>query len=309
MAAIIVSSAFLRLTTMGIGCAPWPACYGSVESASPLTQTGAADGGATSVMAARLLHRGAAMSAAILAVLTLLLSLTPAVRSARNLALSAAILALTVVLAAVGRMSATLLVPAVGVTNLLGGFGLLGCYWALYRTNCNGEPALERAPLVRCVAAFMLLVFVLQAAAGALISVTYSAGVCASLWICAGPEKSETARDLDLFAPQPLDADGKVVAAPAVAGVQTAHRALGVASAALFALFGCWLLRFPALRTRGFALLALALLEGGLGIVMAAHGFPLLAAITHNAVAALLLLVLVALVWPPTSASVHARSD
>nr|ACF98044.1 putative cytochrome oxidase assembly protein [uncultured bacterium 888] len=294
---------------MGIGCEPWPACYGRIQTAAPSTQTRSANNNATSVKVARLLHRAAAMTVAILAVLTLLLGLTGSVRNVRNASLVASIVALTAMLAAVGRMSATLLVPAVGVTNLLGGFGLLACFWALYRTNCNDVPLAGSAKRVRCIAGFMLLVFALHAAVGALISVTYSADVCPSLWICTAAQEPGHSRDLNLFEAQPLDVGGKVIAAPAAASMQTTHRVLGVASAALFALFGLWLVRFPALRMRGVVLLALALIEGGIGIVMAAHGFPLLAAITHNAVAASLLLVLVGLVWPRTSPSVHARSD
>lgn len=307
MAAIIVSSAYLRLTTMGIGCEPWPACYGRLQTPAPAR---AEKSHATSVTIARLLHRAAAMLVAILAVLTLLLSLVSTVRSARNVSLATGIVVLTFMLAAVGRVSATLLVPAVGVANLLGGFGLLACFWALHLDNRGNEPRGCAPKRVRSVAGIMLLLFALQAAAGALNSVTYSADVCPSLWVCTAPQEPGNARGLNVFEAQPVDADGKVVAAPAAAGIQTAHRVLGIASAALFALFGLWLLtRFPAQRAGGACLLALASIEGAIGVVMAAHGFPLIAAITHNAAAAALMLVLVGLAWPRTSARAADRSS
>ena len=308
MAAIIVSSAYLRLTTMGIGCEPWPACYGRIQAPTASVQTPTAETQPASVKLARLAHRAAAMLVAILAVLTLLLSLTRTVRSVRNVALSVTILALTVMLAAIGRLSATLLVPAVGVANLLGGFALLACFRSLQLNNGDDRDREETIPIrLRWMTGLLLLVFVLQAAAGALISVTYSAALCRSLWSCDAPP--DPARDLQLFEPQPLDAHRKVVAAPAAASLQKGHRVSGVASAALFALFGLWLLRVPACRRSGAALLSFASIEGAIGILMATHDFPLAAAMTHNAVAACLLVVLVGLVWPRASPRSHAGSD
>ena len=304
MAAIIVSSAYLRLTAMGIGCEPWPGCYGRMQALPPAAQKPAAASTPESVTVARLLHRAAAMLVAILAVMTLLLSLTGSVRNARNVSIAASILALTVMLAAVGRMSATLLVPAVGIANLLGGFGLLACFWVLRLDGCAIEPRKRVPPRVRRIAGCMLLVLALQAAAGALISVTYSADLCASLWGCDAGQGSE--RALHLFDAQRLDANGKVIAVPGVARIQAAHRVLGIAAAVLFVLFGLSLVRSPTQRVHGAALAALASIEAAIGIAMAAHGFPLLAAMAHNAIAAALLLVLVGLAWP--SASVRASS-
>jgi cytochrome c oxidase assembly protein subunit 15 len=311
MAAIIVSSAYLRLTTMGIGCEPWPACYGRIQAPVAATDARARDDIATSVKIARLLHRAAAMLVAILAVLTMLLSLVPAARSGRNVAAAACILTLTVMLAAVGRMSATLLVPAVGVANLLGGFGLLACFWALRLNNRDRTAGIAAAEKrVRRVAGLFLLLFVFQAAAGALISVTYSAALCPSLWICdAGGGPTHDSRAFNPFAAQPIDVNGKVVAAPATAIMQTAHRVSGIASAALFAAFGVWLVRLRAQRTRGATVLGLASAEAAIGVLMATHDFPLPAAMAHNAAAALLLLVLVSLVWPRAPAHGGARSD
>jgi len=305
MAAIIVSSAYLRLTSMGIGCEPWPGCYGRIQAPTPATQPRAADANSSSVRIARLLHRAAAMLVAIVAVMTLLLSLTASERRPRTVCIAASILALTVMLAAVGRMSATLLVPAVGIANLLGGFGLLACFWLL-RLDGRNETHSRVPPRIRRIAGCMLLVFALQAAAGALISVTYSADLCASLWLCDAAQAPS--RALHVFEAQQLDETGKVIAVPAVAGVQTAHRVLGIAAAGLFALFGLWLVSSSTQRLHGAALLALAAIEAAIGIAMAAHGFPLLAAMTHNAIAAALLLVLVSVAWPRTSASVRASS-
>lgn len=305
MAAIVVSSAYLRFAKMGIGCEPWPACYGRVLTPAPAIGGRAADHDPTSVKVARVLHRAAAMLVAIVAVLAVLLALVRGVRRASNGALAAGILGLTITLAAVGRVSAASLVPAIGVANLLGGFGLLACFWALRLNNRDhGESAGAGVRPGQRMAAICLLVFALQAAVGALISVTYSAALCPSLWICDSTQAQ--APDLAVFSPQPIDANAKVLPARAVAGMQTAHRMFGVAAAALFALFGLWLLRVPSQRMGGAALLALAPAEAAIAIVMASRDFPLLAAILHNALAALLLLVLVSLAWPRVAASGHA---
>jgi cytochrome c oxidase assembly protein subunit 15 len=250
------------------------------------------------VTIARLLHRAAAMLVAILAVLTLLLSLMREVRNRINVTLAMCVLASTVMLAAVGRMSATLLVPATGIANLLGGFGMLACFWILWLHNASRGFATtaDRARKRRQrVAGCTLLLCIVQAAAGALISVSYSATLCSSLWICDG---GDGLRMPSLLAAQPVDAGGKVIATPAWGGVQALHRIGGVVTAALIAWFGVWVAQSGIHRALGFGLLGLAFAEAGIGILMATHDFPVLAAMAHNAVAALLLLMLVTLAWP-----------
>jgi cytochrome c oxidase assembly protein subunit 15 len=300
MAAIIVSSAFLRLTSMGIGCEPWPECYGRIEVQDTSRSTASIGKSASSVTMTRLLHRVAAMLVAILAILVLLLSLVRGVRSRTNLALALSALALTAMLAIVGRISTTLLVPAVGVTNLLGGFGLLACFWMLRLNNLPNSPVANTgAARSRTVAIVGLVIFVLQAATGALISVTYSAALCPSLWICddAGVETADQGTRFEPFAPLPMDATGKVAPANAMADVQAAHRVSGAITAALIAALGAWLAMCCAQPALGAGLLVLGLSEAAIGVMMATHDFPLAAAMAHNFVAAALLLFLVTLLW------------
>ena len=300
MAAIIISSAFLRLTTMGVGCEPWPACYGQTKTENSVRTTQSPRGLSTGIDSARLLHRASAMLVAVLAVFVVLLSLMPGVRTRSNVALASITLVLTVLLAVVGRVSATLLVPAVGMANLLGGFAMLACFWLL---RMNNRPRTQitnaRGAHYRSMALVVLAVFVAQTATGALNTVTYSATLCPSLWVCDGAQigASERASDFDPFAKLQADAAGRVVPAVAAAKVQSVHRFSGGATAALIAAFGIWLALAARRRALGLALTILGSSEAAIGLAMATHDFPLIGALAHNAVAAALLLMLLALAW------------
>jgi cytochrome c oxidase assembly protein subunit 15 len=304
MAAIIMSSAFLRLTTMGIGCEPWPACYGQTRAENSAQANQSTIGVSSGVGIARLLHRASAMLVAVLAVLVFLLSLVQGVRTRGNVALASIALVLTVMLAVVGRVSATLLVPAVGMANLLGGFAMLACFWLLHLNNLpRAQTTNSRSTRYRSMALVVLAVFVTQTATGALITVTYSATLCPSLWVCDGAPigTSTLVSRLDPFAKLQADTAGKVIPAMAAADVQSVHRVSGGVTAALIAALGVWLLLAVRQRALGLGLLILGCTEAALGLVMATHDFPLVAALAHNSVAAVLLLMLLTLAWRGTA--------
>jgi cytochrome c oxidase assembly protein subunit 15 len=146
MAAIILSSAFLRLTTMGIGCEPWPACYGQLKSASatPAEQVSGADSSSSgrALVASCIGHAGG-----YLAVLIFLLTLVRGVRSRVTHRACAIAIVLTVVLAVVRECD------AIGSRGgeLLGGFSMLACFWMLYQTIMvvAGARAAPRAAKLR----------------------------------------------------------------------------------------------------------------------------------------------------------------
>jgi cytochrome c oxidase assembly protein subunit 15 len=87
----------------------------------------------------------------------------------------------------------------------------------------------------------------------------------------------------------------------AAADVQSVHRVSGGVTAALIAALGVWLLLAVRQRALGLGLLILGCTEAALGLVMATHDFPLVAALAHNSVAAVLLLMLLTLAWRGTA--------
>jgi hypothetical protein len=149
---VVAASAWLRLTPAGVPCPP-AGCEGF-----------------TVADAVRIAHRVAAMGVSVLALLiTAIAWKAPA--SWRRRAASVAILLLVAVLAVVGRQSSGTVLPAVTLTNLLGGLALLAC--------TAGLAASARAPAGRASLAFV-------AAAGLLAAAIATGAVASALPSAAG---------------------------------------------------------------------------------------------------------------------------
>jgi len=290
MAAIIASSAYLRLTSIGIGCEPWPECYGKLAT---LQTTGIDLGTATGI--ARLLHRISAMAVAFVVVFALVLALARAPRNLGNVLITVGLAILTLVLAVVGRQSAGTVVPLIGLINLFGGFAMLAQFGLLWARNRHPLRQLSERRFGRIWLVPVLIAVALQVALGALVSVTYSAFSCAELLTCDMRSGSLPAA-LAAFTPGvplAIATDGRVLAPVGAAELQLIHRVLGVGLGGAIVLLGACAAWGQSRKVQG---LRLAMLGGGvtaLGIAMVLSGFALIAALAHNLAAAALVLVLI----------------
>lgn len=301
MVAIVASSAFLRLTSIGIGCEPWPECYGRLAT---LQNTGIDLGTATGL--ARLLHRISAMTVAFVVAFALVLSLAArAARTPGNIVTTIALTILTLVLAVVGRQSAGTVVPMVGLVNLVGGFAMLalfGLLWAANRTRSTDEVG---SPLRRIGLAVILGVVVLQVALGAMVSVTYSALSCSGVFEChvQGDAVWKSLRAFAPAAPLAIDPSGRVLAPAGAAELQLVHRVLGVAIGAALVLVGAIAGARKSGRAAGTRIALAGAVVSLVGIVMVLSGFVLSAALAHNLVAAALVSLLALMIVAPRSTS------
>lgn len=294
---LVVVSAYLRLAGTGLGCEPWPECFGvgravrSEEDATRWLQ-----------FLARLGHRLAASTMLLLVFGILVASLRPPHRRG-DVILAFAMATLTTFLALLGIFSSTVMAPAVALGNLLGGLALLACAWALRalqalppRRNVSGpEPpaSLHYAAIVAPV----LLTF--QIGLGGLVSVKLAAAACLTLPGCEGglsPGEGLAALNPLASSPVPLPRDQGAV-------LHLAHRLgalltlgwLGVVA------LGAW--RHPRLRGAAAAAALLALIQVILGAAMVKLSFPLSLSLAHNALAALLLLATIELALRATRPS------
>lgn len=212
---ILGSSATLRLAANGIGCSPWPGCYGLADTASAVQ-------GTSLIKALRLTHRLTASTFALLALAIVLLGWRGWPKSSRLVAVT--MLLVTGVLAWVGLHTPSPL-PAVTVINVLGGLALVGLSTALlYSLMPAAAPA--ASPFLRRALWAVLALLALQAAVGAMISARLAASACAS-----GCEQLEwSAKVADLLNPM-LIGRVEAVAAESTAGqtLHWLHRILGAA--------------------------------------------------------------------------------
>src|SRR3990167_6360490 len=115
-------SAFIRLSKAGLGCEPWPQCYGQELRAQQQGAEPAQADAATA--AARLAHRVIASTALLLILVMVMTALAsrPALWPEGRLTLWLLFLALF--LAVLGRWTSDARLPAVPLGNLLGGFAM-----------------------------------------------------------------------------------------------------------------------------------------------------------------------------------------
>ncbi len=168
---ILGSSATLRLSANGIGCTPWPACYGLLETANQVQDS-------SLIKALRLTHRLTATIFAVLALVIVALGWRTWAKPAKAAGLL--LVLVTGVLAWVGLHTPSPL-PLVTVVNVLGGLALV----ALCAALLSASPAPARRPpdhtdpFVRRAGWALLALFALQAALGAMISARLAGGACA----------------------------------------------------------------------------------------------------------------------------------
>jgi cytochrome c oxidase assembly protein subunit 15 len=284
--AITSLSAYLRLTKAGLGCADWPQCYGQSLRAQ---QRGApvAPDEATATATARLAHRGAAVAALLLVIMMAMTCLASRPLLWREGLLALALLGCALFLTVLGVWTAGARVPAVTLGNLLGGFVLLALCWRM------AQGAGRSRPNVGALAAWAWLGVVLllaQISLGGLVSASFAGLSCPELARC--NMSGASWQSLDPWREPVLDAIGAT--RPAGALSNGLHRAGAlVVTAVLFAL--AILAWRGGRRAEAAWVLALLAAQAALGMMLVALRLPLVVALGHNLVAALLLAIVLGL--------------
>lgn len=172
---IVGASATLRLSANGIGCSPWPACYGQAATAAAAQDS-------LLVQTLRLAHRLSASSFALVALLAVVLGWRRWRAGARGAAV--ALLLVTALLAGIGRFTPSAL-PLITLINVLGGLSLLLLLAWLLAASTEAPSLEANAPtsaawrrFARNAAIVLLLALAWQAASGALISVRLAGAAC-----------------------------------------------------------------------------------------------------------------------------------
>ncbi|MDO9165389.1 MAG: COX15/CtaA family protein [Rhodoferax sp.] len=287
---IVSISAFLRLSGAGLGCSPWPQCYGQAlrdqqQGISRTMQTPPSE----SITVARFAHR-------LLAVLLLPFSLVlviggftmqPKRWDERWAALLA--LALVLFLAVLGRWTAGALVPAVTLGNLLGGFLLFALCWRMAGIGRGISADYPISRSARIWTRIAVVVLLLQIVLGGLVSSSFAGLSCPNLTDCVMVGSGDWAALNPLREPRfdpnilPVNPEGALVHA--------LHRCGAAAGALAVVAAGIALLRCGR-RLPGLALLALLGAQLALGLLLVLYGLPLAMVVAHNFVAALLLATL-----------------
>jgi cytochrome c oxidase assembly protein subunit 15 len=311
---VVVLGAYVRLSHAGLGCPDWPGCYGHLTVGQAVENAHAAN----QAYPHRPLESGKAIKEMVhryLAGMLVIVILSIAVYAYRNrsdpqqpVTMPVFLIGLVFLQALLGMWTVTLLLkPLIVSAHLLGGLTTLALLWWLsLRTARTTRPQGERT--LRQWAVVGLIVLSVQILLGGWVSSNYAAVACPDFPTCqASYWPHMDFRDaFVLWRGLGIDYEGGVLEHPARVAIHFTHR-LGAIVAALILGF----VAFTALRkgqSRGVRLaggaIAVALVaQLLLGPIMVLKTFPLPLATAHNAVAALLLLAVVALLrflFPPS---------
>lgn len=302
---LMLLSAYLRLDHSGIGCEPWPACYGNIGVAASepnveSTYQRLVEEAQQPLSWATPLHR---LVASILGLMILGMTLV-SLRQKQNRAICLSLLGLTVFLAWLGIYSAGLHSPAVVMGNLCGGFLMLGILgWLIVRKK--KDPDRQDSKLRRATAA-AIIVLALQIVLGGLTSANFAASACQTFPDCHGswlPDDAVVAA-FDLSRSHRIGASGNVLGGAERAAIHKLHRLVAVLTALTVVFAG-----IISLRRRGtflyigLAAILLVSAETVLGAAAVLTALPIGIAVAHNWVAAMLLLVLLKLYSESTAGS------
>lgn len=306
--ALMVLSAYLRLDNSGIGCEPWPTCYGNIGIAGK-----APDALATydrlvreaqePLSWATPAHR---LVASVLGLFILAMTIL-AIRQRKNRRLTIALLLLTVFLAWLGIYSEGLHSPAIVMGNLCGGFAMLGLLgWAVLRKPDQGPTHTGKLQVLTSLA---LITLCLQIFVGGLTSANFAASACQTIPDCHGtwlPGSSlETA--FDLTRTHRINDSGMVLGGVERAAIHKLHRLFAVLTTIVIIAAGFAALSHGGkLRYAGISVIALVTLELSLGVAAVVGDLPIGVAVAHNWLAALLLLGLLKIYADAQAGSVSA---
>lgn len=273
---IVSISAYIRLNGAGLGCAPWPECYGQILSGGPHPHAGGV----------RILHRVVASLALFLGFGLLWQCLRPQPLAGPK-GPATALLALMLLLTVVGVFSADPQRVWAGVINMLGGAGLVLLSWrTVLAARIDTSPASVRHGTALVHAGLGFLVFTLIL--GALIGARYAAPSCPTLPGC-GEAPWPAAGGLAALNPV------ATVTAPAMLGdaggaaLHLVHRYCALATLLLLGLAAIRSLTYAGVRSVAVAVLVLLLLQFALGVLTILGGFALGLAVVHSVGAAALL--------------------
>jgi cytochrome c oxidase assembly protein subunit 15 len=316
---VIVLGAYVRLSHAGLGCPDWPGCYGHLTAGQAAENHHAVNAAFPErpieyeKALKEMLHR---YLASMLGLLILVIAAV-AWRNRRDaqqpVGLPLATVALVIFQGLLGMWTVTLLLkPAIVSAHLLGGLTTMSLlWWMALTTQRRSRPAGESR--LRRWALFGAVVLGLQILLGGWVSTNYAAVACPDFPTCQRSfwPQMDFRDAFVLWRGLGIDYEGGVLDHPARVAIHYTHRLGAVIAAAVLGFVAWQALRrgqSRGVRVAGGALAAMLVTQLLVGPVMVLTTFPLSLATAHNAVAALLVLAMVALLrflYPQRGSSLY----
>lgn len=311
LALVVVSlGAYTRLTHAGLGCPDWPGCYGMIDVPETTEQISIAERAFPDrpVEPAKawneMIHRYFAGTLGLLILGIALLSLKRR-REGKPVILPLFILSVVIFQAALGMWTVTMkLMPVVVMGHLLGGFTTLCLLFLLYIRLDPNRMTRDDSSIKKYSKYAMLGIIILsgQIALGGWTSSNYAALTCTELPICQSgwAEQLTFENSFDLIPPERETYEFGHLGHNERVTIHVVHR-LG---AIITSLYLAWLILMILIKSRteffrnSARIIAVALVvQVSLGISNIWFSLPISVAVSHNIVAALLMLTLIRLTY------------
>ena len=307
---VVALGAYTRLTHAGLGCPDWPGCYGQIDVPETHAQISTAEQAFPDRPVEpekawnEMIHRYFAGTLGLFILFIAALSIKRR-KEGGPLKLPLLILLVVVFQAALGMWTVTMmLMPVVVMGHLLGGFTTLCLlsllYFRLSRYHLpNGDFPLKKYAKFAVIGIFILAG---QIALGGWTSSNYAALTCTELPICQSgwQEQLNFEHALDLIPPEKESYEFGHLDHGSRLTIHVMHRI----GAIVTALYLFWLSisvyrasRIPFVNKLALTLGATLSVQIGLGISNIWFSLPLAVAVSHNVMAALLMISLIAMTY------------
>lgn len=308
---VVVLGAFTRLVHAGLGCPDWPTCYGhywvpnTADEIHAANQAFAETPVQTEKTWPEQIHRIFASSLGLLMIGLVVIALRNRRIVGQPLKLPLFMLGFVVLQGLFGMWTVTLLLwPQVVTSHLLGGFTTLSLLWLLVQRLgnfrwCFDASSFEAIRKLRWLAVVGLLVVVMQIALGGWTTSNYAALACADLPTCHNEwvPQMDFSAGFNIFQQIGPNYLGGQLDNQARTAIHFSHRIGAIVTTVVLLSLVASLLFARVSAVRGIAgiLGATLFLQLALGVSNVLFALPLPVAVAHNAVGAMLLLVMVTL--------------
>ncbi|HEX5127386.1 MAG TPA: COX15/CtaA family protein [Rhodocyclaceae bacterium] len=303
-AAVVVFGAYVRLSGAGLGCPDWPGCYGKVSpefaQAEIHSAQHTAPTGPVSMQKAwkEMTHR---YIAGILGLLIAAIAVLSWLRWRAERVppwLPFSLVGVVIFQALLGMWTVTrLLRPAVVSAHLLGGLTILALLtWLVQRESRTSRYA--AGSRLALAARLGLVLLVAQIVLGGWVSTNYASLACLDFPTCHGslvPHDMAFDHAFQIFRELGRTPEGDSLPLSALTAIHWSHRFGAAVVGTYLLLFALYLGKRSQMRGFAVALGLAVVLQISLGISNVIFGLPLAVAVAHNAVAALLIYLMVSI--------------
>lgn len=314
---VVMIGAYTRLKHAGLGCPDWPTCYGQLtvpESATAITKAQQAFPGQT-ISAAKawpeMIHRYVAGSLGLF-----ILSLAAwAVIAKKSVTVPLLLLACVLFQATLGMWTVTWkLLPQVVMGHLLGGMTIATLLWWLSMSQMNFSPAEDHlssnaTSSLKFFAVLALFIVFAQIFLGGWTSANYASVVCPNFPYCHGSffPTMDFVKAFNFANPIGANYEGGLLDSTTRVTIQMAHRYGAIFTFSYISLFAFVLTRVQhsRLRTLGWIVMSIVLLQFMLGIANIETKLALPVAVAHNGTALALLMSVSAVVFQLFRGEIH----